>query len=189
MKSALIISSTEKSIKFISDMLVELAFGKILTVSSGGEARRLFIEKDFDLCIINAPLIDESGESLAKDIADIGVSEVILLLKSELFDEVSQNVEEFGVMSISKPVSRSFLWNALKFLKANHKRIEKKQDENKKLQEKIEDIRIVDRAKCILISQYKMTESDAHRCIEKQAMDMRVTKRAIAEYILKYYEN
>ena len=33
-----------------------------------------------------------------------------------------------------------------------------------------------------------MSESQAHRYIEKQAMDLRVTKKEIAENILKTYE-
>ena len=43
----------------------------------------------------------------------------------------------------------------------------------------------MDRAKCVLIEYLKMTESEAHRFIEKQAMDMRITKREVAERILK----
>ena len=52
----------------------------------------------------------------------------------------------------------------------------------------MEDIRLVDRAKCILISQMDMREEEAHRYLEKQAMDRRTTKRAVAEGILKTYE-
>jgi len=51
------------------------------------------------------------------------------------------------------------------------------------------DIRIIDRAKCLLISYLNMSEQEAHRYIEKQAMDMRLTKRMIAEGIIKTYEN
>ena len=57
------------------------------------------------------------------------------------------------------------------------------------LEQKIEDIRIIDRAKCILISHLSMSEPEAHRYIEKQAMDMRLTRRKVAEQILKIYEN
>ena len=61
--------------------------------------------------------------------------------------------------------------------------------ENSMLKQKIEDIRIIDRAKCILISHFGMSEQKAHRFIEKHAMDIRATKRAVAEGILKMYEN
>lgn len=60
--------------------------------------------------------------------------------------------------------------------------------QNEQLQKKIEDIKFVDRAKCVLIEYLKMSEAEAHRFIEKQAMDLRVTKREIASRILKTYE-
>ena len=50
------------------------------------------------------------------------------------------------------------------------------------------EIRIVNRAKCLLIEQLKMTEEEAHRYIEKQAMDRCVTKRTVAENILSTYK-
>ncbi|MDR0930197.1 MAG: ANTAR domain-containing protein [Clostridiales bacterium] len=64
----------------------------------------------------------------------------------------------------------------------------KTRDENTKLNQKIEDIRIIDRAKLVLISYLKMTEDEAHKYIEKQAMNTRRTRRAVAESVLKTYE-
>ena len=61
--------------------------------------------------------------------------------------------------------------------------------ENVKLQTKIEEIRLVDRAKCALIQYLNMTEQQAHRYIEKQAMDMRMTRKEVAQGILKTYES
>ena len=54
---------------------------------------------------------------------------------------------------------------------------------------KIEDIRIVDRAKCLLISYLGMSEPQAHKYIEQQAMDKRITKRECADRIIKTYDN
>lgn len=51
-----------------------------------------------------------------------------------------------------------------------------------------EDIKIINRAKQVLITRLSMSEPEAHRYIEKRAMDMRLTKRAVAESILKTYE-
>ena len=57
------------------------------------------------------------------------------------------------------------------------------------LKQRMEDIAVIDRAKMLLISHLAFSEAQAHRYIEKQAMDMRATKRAIAEEILKTYES
>ena len=51
----------------------------------------------------------------------------------------------------------------------------------------MEEIRLVNRAKWLLIEQLRMTESEAHRYIEKQAMDRCVTKLSIAENIISMY--
>ena len=62
-------------------------------------------------------------------------------------------------------------------------------DENVRLKESIGDLKLVDRAKCALIQYLNMTESDAHRFIEKQAMNKRLSKREIALQILSAYES
>lgn len=189
MESVLIISSSEKGIEFFSDILNSFSIYQITVIQSCGEARRILLEKDFDLVIINAPLRDESGESLSRYIASKGISQVILAVKSEFYEAVSAVCEGEGVLTVSKPVNKAVFWSALSLARSTRNRIKKVQAENAKLKQKIEDIRIVDRAKCILISYMNMSENEAHRYIEKQAMDMRSTKRAIAEGILKTYEN
>ena len=56
------------------------------------------------------------------------------------------------------------------------------------MEEKIEEIRLVNRAKWLLIECLSMTEPEAHRYIEKQSMDERISKREVAEYIIKTYK-
>lgn len=189
METALIVSYYPKSISYITDILIEASISNIATATNAGEARRLIINNYYDLCIINAPLVDEFGEGLAIDIALNGNTEVILIVKTEQFDEIALKVEDYGVITIGKPINKSFFWNALKLAKATHKKLQNIQSENKKLVKKIEDIRTIDRAKCILISHMSMSEAEAHRYIEKQAMDMRMSRREIAEGILRSYEN
>ena len=55
------------------------------------------------------------------------------------------------------------------------------------LEEKMEEIRLVNRAKWALIKSCHMTEENAHRYIQKQAMDLCLSKKETAENILKTY--
>lgn len=189
MNSALVVSTGEKSVAYFSEVLGKASFEQIVVVPTAGEARRLFIENEFDLCIINAPLSDEQGIKLAETVATKGATGVILCVKAEFFDEVTARVEDYGVLTVSKPLSRALFWNTLKISLSAHRRMQKMQRENNKLIQRIEDIRVIDRAKCILISYLSMSESEAHRYIEKQAMDTRLAKREVAERVLKTYEN
>jgi response regulator NasT len=190
MESALIISTTEKNASVFTGLLNAASIKQIAFLPSCSEARRLLTELDFDLVVVNAPLRDESGEAFSRDIASKGASQVILAVKNDFFEEISAACENDGVLTISKPVDRALFWSALTLAKSTHSKIQRLlAEKNVQLQQQIEDIRIINRAKWLLISYMNMNEKDAHRFIEKQAMDMRTTKRVIAEGILKKYEN
>lgn len=51
----------------------------------------------------------------------------------------------------------------------------------------VEEIRLINRAKLMLIERRAMTEADAHRFIVKTAMDRCVKKREVAEDIIRYH--
>ncbi|MCL2209291.1 MAG: ANTAR domain-containing protein [Treponema sp.] len=187
--NVLLISCTEKSIALFSDVLKDASIKRITVIASAGEARRTLLENDFDIVIIDAPLADESGEVLARYVAVKGSSQVILAVNSEHFNAVSAVCQEEGILTVSKPVDKNFFWSVLSLAKAVSSKLKRIQEENAKLKQKIEDIRIIDRAKCVLISYLNLTEKEAHRFIEKQAMDLRSAKRVIAEEILKTYAN
>ena len=189
MESALIVSCTETHTALFTEMLNAASINQIAVLQSCNEARRLLMEQDFDLVIVNAPLRDESGESLSRYLASKSASQVILVVKSEYFGAVSAVCEDNGVLTISKPVNKDVFWSALTLAKSAWNKIRHIQAENVRLRQKIEEIRIVDRAKWILVSHLNISEQEAHRSIEKQAMNMRSTRRAIAERIIKAYEN
>ena len=56
------------------------------------------------------------------------------------------------------------------------------------VEERIEEIRLVNRAKWLLIECLGMTEPEAHRYIEKQSMDQRISKREVAESVIRTYK-
>ena len=70
---------------------------------------------------------------------------------------------------------------------AMQERFRRMQKKTATLEEKMEEIRIVNHAKWILIQNMKLIESEAHKLIEKQAMDTRQTKREVAEGLIKTY--
>ena len=189
MENVLIVSHTDKGIEFFTELLSSAGVLRVVSLKSCGEARRQLLQQDYDLVIVNAPLRDETGERLAREIAFRGASQIMLVVKSEFYDAVSAACEDDGVMTIARPLNRTVFWSAFKLAKSAQSRLVRMQAENNRLIQKIEDIRIVDRAKCILISCMNMSEKDAHRHIEKQAMDLRTTKRTVAEDILKTYES
>ncbi|PKM63453.1 MAG: response regulator receiver protein [Firmicutes bacterium HGW-Firmicutes-21] len=187
--SVLVVSSGEKINDFLNEVLGSNMYSPVIFTKNGGEARNILISQSFDLVIINSPLSDEFGSELAFKLTENAVCGVIMIIKSDVFDEVSERVEQYGVLAVSKPISRVLFLQILKISIATLERLKRLERENKKLSFKIEEIRLIDRAKWVLIEYLKMSEPQAHRYIEKQAMDMRITRREVAESIIKTYEN
>ncbi|MEL7648238.1 MAG: ANTAR domain-containing protein [Sedimentibacter sp.] len=188
MNSVLVVSSSEQGTELLSQLLNANAHSAITTAASCGEARRMLGNFEYDLVIINAPLRDELGDSLAVAVTEISTSGVIIIVKSEIADDISAKVDDYGVLVVSKPIIKHVFFQSMKLALASKKRITGLRNENLHLQQKIEEIRLVTRAKCVLIQYLNMTESQAHRYIEKQSMDMRTTREQIALNILKTYE-
>ena len=160
------------------------------TASSSCPARkkvRRISQSCYDLVVINTPLPDEFGHELAEYVTEKFVSGVMVIAKAELFDQVNDKMEPFGILTVQKPLSRPLFYQALHLLIATQNRWQHFDRENQKLRTKMEEVRIVARAKCILVEYLRMSEQQAHRYIEKQAMDMRTSKKDVAENILKTY--
>jgi response regulator NasT len=96
-------------------------------------------------------------------------------------------MENFGVLVVQKPIIREVFFQTLGLAKSLRRRLVGMQNENEKLQKKIDEIKVVDQAKWTLIRTLGMNEEQAHRYIEKQAMDMRRSRYDIASCILKTY--
>ena len=89
---------------------------------------------------------------------------------------------------LSKPMSTQLFTQSMRLLCGTRERLRGLEKKNATIEEKMEEIRLVNRAKWLLIGELNMTEQEAHRYIEKQAMDRCVTKRAVAEQILSTYK-
>ena len=72
-------------------------------------------------------------------------------------------------------------------LEASQRKLRKCQEENNKLRKKLEELRVVCQAKCLLVEYLHLTEEEAHKYIERQAMEDRKTRRAVAEDIMREY--
>lgn len=188
MGNVLIAAGSQKGRELLCGLLRDCAFDRPTFVANGGEARRMLLENEYELVVINTPLPDEFGHELAMSAFQTTAAGILLVVKMEMADEVAEKVEDFGVLVVPRPLSRQLFYRSVKLAAVSHKRMAGLQNENQLLQRKIEEIRLVDRAKCALIQYLNFTENEAHKYIEKQAMDQRCARRDIAVSILKTYE-
>ena len=179
--SVLIVTASDSFTAKIMPLLPVTDYWPVTTVHSIGEAHRKIAETAFDIVLINAPLPDDFGMRLAVDICTSSGAGVLLLVRNDQFDDIYAKVVSYGVLTLSKPTNMQMVAQNLRILCATRERM-------RQMEEKIEEIRLVNRAKWLLIECLGMTEPEAHRYIEKQSMDQRLSKREVAESVIKTYK-
>ena len=178
MPRALIVSAGNNANEYLARHMADLGYTRPAMAASGGEARRQMDAKDFEVIVINTPLPDEFGHEL-------GTDAVTLLTKTATADQIADKLQEFGVLVLGKPFTGAQFRQAVQLAASNYKRLAVLRAENAKLLDKIAQLRLVDRAKCYLIEKKHYTETEAHRLIEKMAMDTRRPRGEIAQEILE----
>ncbi|SFB86289.1 ANTAR domain-containing response regulator [Butyrivibrio sp. YAB3001] len=180
--SILIVSSSEQFVLAVKRSLV--GFITIDTMRTVSLARRSFLEKNHDIIVIDTPLPDETGVEFAMDISEKSNSSILLVAPQEVFDDVVERVIDQGVYVISKPVSARSVDKAIRYLVATQNRMQALTRKTLTVEEKMEEIRVVSKAKILLVEKKHMSEDEAHRFIGKQAMNHGVSRKRIAEKIL-----
>lgn len=182
--SVLLVSRDSKIVSQITAFLVPPLF-ELTTTSDFNEARRLAREKNYNI------IIADSGDGFETDFA-LNVSDsystILLLVPNEHFDEISYRVEGYGILTITKPFEPFYFYNMMKIAIAVQYKVQVLSSQTTKLKVKMEEIKQVNRAKMLLMQNMSMTEQEAHRYIEKEAMDRGMKKISIADEIIQRYE-
>ena len=184
----LVVSGADNTFAYFKKILPYESFDPILKANNSSEAKRFLLTNTVDILIIDAPLTDEFGIDLAQEYSQTSLG-ILIMVNSSLYDQVAYRVEDLGIYTIIKPNSTENMYSAVKLLSAMHKKLAKMETKTKKLQEKMQDIKIINQAKIILIQKLNMSEESAHYYIEKQAMDIRLPKSKVAENIIRTYNN
>jgi len=186
--SVLIVSAADKFNSVISELLSESGYRDVHFESGICAAQRAFSERRYDFIIINSPLPDDVGTGFAIDVCTSGSSIALLIVRNEIYDEINEKVSRHGVFVMGRPMGKPLVTMALRWMASSRERLRKTEKKTISIEEKMDEIRTVNRAKWILISELKMDEPEAHRYIEKQAMDQCVSRKQIAEDIIKTYK-
>ncbi len=185
--TVLLVSANEKMTTSLRLYLSREDYGPVTVSESVSAARRLVSQREFDVIIVNTPLKDELGISFAIEVADSTSSSVMLLVSAEAFDEVSEKVADCGVFVLAKPFNATVLGYSMKMMCSTRERLLRMEQKQKSFEEKLEEIKLVNRAKIILVENLSLTEEEAHKFIEKSAMNERKSKVYIAKKIINEY--
>lgn len=188
MRSALIISKQKEAAQGIAKILRPFQMDHIEYTDSAMDARRRIARGDYTLVLINSPLYHELGADLALDILDRDGPEVILIVRRENLAEAEQKLAEAPCFVVTTPINRTVLTRDIRFMLNARDRRERLEKQNKKLSKKIDDLKLQYQAKLMLMGHLDMTEEEAHRYIQKTAMNTRRTPGQVSESIIDLYQ-
>ena len=89
---------------------------------------------------------------------------------------------------LEKPLHKEEFRNAVELALLFSRRNRTLYEENARLRERIRELKIVDRAKVLLVEYLKLSEDQAHRYIEQQSMELRKSRAEVAQGIINTYE-
>lgn len=185
--SVLVVTSLPKVKDAIAQMLPYSEYYPVCFAGSISSAKREMLTRQYDFVIVNPPLPDDAGLRFAIDTCEKTGSVVLLMLKGDSYEEINAKVQSYGVFTIQTPMSAQVLRQGLKWMAASRERLRRLETKTMTVEEKMEEIREVNRAKWLLIEKLNMTEEQAHRHIEKQAMDRCLSKKNMASEIIQKY--
>ncbi len=155
---------------------------------SGNEAIRRVRSEASDILLINFEMPDMTGLEVATIIGDENLCSVVLFVSPTQWDFAEDMVSDYDITLFVKPINGVVLLSTLEVVLQNRRRIRKLETELSKLKRGMEDRKLIEKAKGILMKRKSISEGEAYRRIQKMSMDSRVAMRDIANKIIELSE-
>lgn len=189
MSSVLICANPKASKTLLKPFLNIHGFHDIRYADQPEQAISLCRQHQFTLILVDHPFIeDDHGISFLLKLHETSDAFQIVIAAQSQYDALCEQMERFGIFTMVKPIMRDVFSQFLAFVKAAQYRYGSMMKQQQQLVEQIKEIKLIDRAKCLLIENEYLSEEAAHKQIEKTAMNERVTRKAIAQRIIAEYE-
>ena len=185
--NTLIVSSFRNFFTVTSPYLAGFGTDNIFFAASISEAQKILMTKSISAIIINTPLSDGLGLDFATECADRKFYAVLLFTKKELYSQIEKKASPHGILTLPEGTDAATLSEAFMVLMSTAKKLMTLDKTKEKELSRAEALKLLSRAKLILISSFGMSEEQAHKYIEQRAMEMRKTKNEIALSIINSY--
>lgn len=183
----LIVCSKPELVKELRALMLQQGYSSAEYTLSASAARRKLDLFEPELILINAPLEDELGIEFVLDIADNTDAGIVILARHEHLEEMQYKLDKVGALILPKPIIKATLVQTARFAAHSRKSLRGLKQQNDDLEKKMQDRKVIDKAKWILVEKMNMTEPQAHRYIQKRAMDTRTSQIKVAEEIIQNF--
>lgn len=161
---------------------------QLQTISGLDEAGAALERLRPTLIVLQSDAPDAQALHRCAELAETAEAVFLLLVRQEAYGAAWRTLQKYGVCVMTWPMEQAVLTQTLRNLLLLKKSMQTMQAQTDQLRSQLQDLKRIQKAKGLLMRQLGMTEQDAHRWIEKAAMDRCVKKREIAETIIRMYE-
>ena len=181
----IVIADNESIIRMdLKEMLSEAGHEVVGEAADGRGAVELTRSQRPDLVIMDIKMPEMDGIAAAKLISNEKLAPV-LLLTAYSQKEIVEKAKDSGVLAyLVKPVKESNLFPAMEIALSRFKEYMEIEQELLDLRNSLETRKILDRAKCLLMDAYNLSEQEAFRRIQQYSMAKRKSIREVAEAII-----
>ena len=168
----------------LKETLEEEGYVVVGETGRGDKAVDLVRELRPDLAILDVKMPGMDGLEAARLVSKDRICGVLILTAFSQREVVEEARDAGALAYLVKPFQKSDLIPAMEVALGRFKELQVLNGEIEELGEQLEARKTIDRAKGVLIDQYKMSESDAYGFIQRGAMNHRTTMRAVADMIV-----
>jgi AmiR/NasT family two-component response regulator len=184
-RTTVIVAEDEAIIRLdLKELLEEEGFEVVGETGRGDEAVELVRTLKPDLAILDIKMPGLDGLSAARQITGERLAAVLILTAFSQRDLVEQ-ARDAGAMSyVVKPFQKSDLIPAIELSLGRHAELTSLEAEVGDLAERLEARKIIDRAKGVLMDDHGMTEAQAWRFLQTEAMNRRAKVHDVATLVV-----
>ncbi|MEI7815634.1 MAG: response regulator [Desulfuromonadales bacterium] len=186
MTKSILICDDEPLIRMsLKSMLSDLGFDEILECGDGEKAVELALASFPDMAILDVSMPGMDGITAAVEIRK-KLKIPIMLLTSACDSATVKRASASGIAAfLTKPLRQQDLLPAIEIALQHVEEIENLKEKIDDLRELIENRKIIEKAKGVLMEKNCVSEAEAYRIMQKTAMDKRKSLLQVANIILK----
>jgi response regulator NasT len=168
----------------LKEMLEEEGYAVVAEVGDGQQAVDRAVELRPDLVILDIQMPVLDGLSAAERIAADRIAPVIVLTAFSQ-RELVERARDAGAMAyLVKPFGKNDLVPAIEVARARFAEMSALDSEVRTLEDRLEARKVIEKAKGRLMTDQGLTEAEAFRHIQRNAMNERTSMKDLAERIL-----
>jgi response regulator NasT len=184
-KSRIMVVEDESILRMdIKEMLKEAGFDVVAEANSGDTAIELAALLKPDLIVMDVKMPKMNGIKAGRIIYQAYQIPVLLLTAYSERDLVEEAKNAHILGYLVKPISERDLIPAVEIALAQANRLIALTNDIKKMEEKIEDQKTIQRAKGILMEVYQVSEEQAFKMLRSHSMNHGKTMKSVADYII-----